>query len=258
MKDKIGIGILDIYNQDLLDQCYQSIPKELQKNVFIASTGNNKILEASHKKYNPDVALATMKNWLISQMRIRELKYYFILDSNIIVEDQEVFEKTIKTAQVFGTWMITGPSNQPLPIEDDEAQITLNLSLGLNSSFIFLYSGIIKNNGYFDERFFNTKNLDVLDYIIKLREKKVYPPNNYNPIIQDGLKIVSAQIQKKNHIDSFDMITKDMPKDVQLSYGYFFHKHKYLPGQNDPIPVTKESLLESIEHLQKNYARPEL
>lgn len=258
MKDKIGIGILDIYNQDLLDQCYTSIPKDLQKNVFIASVGNNKISDTTQRKYSSDISLATMKNWLISQMRIQNLKYYFILDSNVLIEDQEIFEKTIKTAQIFGTWMITGPSNMPLPVEDDEANITLNLSLGLNTSFLFIYSGIIKNNGYFDERFFNTKNLDVLDYIIKLRTKKVYPPNNYNPVIQEGLKIMPSQILKKKHIDSFDMLTKDTPKDVQLSYGYFFHKHKYLPGQNDPTPVTKEELLQSIEILQKNYARPEL
>jgi hypothetical protein len=259
MKNKIGIGILDIYNQELLDQCYSSIPEELKENVFITSVGNNNLPKnVIQKKYTTDISLAAMKNWIISQMRIKDLKYYFILDSNVLIKDPTIFEKVIKIAQTFGTWMMVGPSPLPLPIEDDEANVTLNVSLGLNTSFLFIYSGIIKNNGYFDERYFNTKNLDVLDYIIKLRTKGVYPPNNYNPIVQEGLEIVPSQILKKNHIDAFDMITRDMPKDVQLSYGYFYHKHKYLPGQNDPAPVDKEKLVEFIEQLQKNYARPEL
>lgn len=258
MKDKIGIGVLDIYNQDLLDQCYQSIPKELKENVFIASATNNELPNVIYKKYTLDISLAAMKNWVLSQMRIRDLKYYFIFDSNVLIEDPQVFEKTLKIAQTFGTWMMTGPSSLPLPIEDDEAKVTLNVSLGLNTSFLFIYSGIIKNNGYFDERFFNTKNLDVLDYIIKLRQKKVYTPDNYTPVVQDGLKLQTGNIIKKNHIDAFELVTRDMPKDVQLSYGYFYHKHNYLPGQNDPSPVTREKLLEVIEYLQKNYARTEL
>jgi hypothetical protein len=212
MKDKIGIGILDIYDQTLLDQCYSSIPEELKQNVFIASAGNNKLpKESSNRKYTTEISLAAMRNWVLSQMRIRDLKYYFILDSNVLIEDKEIFEKTIKIAQTFGTWMMTGPSDLPLPIEDDEVKVTLNVSLGLNTAFIFMYSGIVKNNGYFDERFFNTKNLDVLDYIIKLRQKKVYTPDNYTPIVQEGLKILPGQITKKNHIYAFELVTRDMP-----------------------------------------------
>jgi hypothetical protein len=257
MNNKIGIGILDIYDQNLLDDCVSSIPEEFKENVFIASVSNNKSFTKNHKQYNSDVCFATLRNWLLTQMRIKELKYYFLIDSNILITDHEIFTKTIKLAEVFGTWMITGIGQNNIPIEDDVNNVTLNISPSLNSSFMFIYSGIIKNNGYFDERHFNTKDLDVLDYIIKLRKKEIYPPNNFNPTISEGFKATPSEIKKKDHIDRLDMFPRDIHKSLQLSYGYFHHNHKYLPGQNDPAPVSQEDLLKSIEKLQKNYARPQ-
>lgn len=258
MNNQIGIGILDVYKQELLDQLYSSIDPELKPNVFIASTTNNLQPTDQNKKFNSDASFASMKNWLITQMRLKELKYYFLFDSNTLIEDPNFFTKTIKTAQTFGTWMMLGPGTKNIPIEDDANNITLQVSQDINCSFIFLYSGIIKNNGYFDERYFNTKSLDVLDYIIKLRQKGVYPPNNFHPTISEGIISIPSNIMKKNHIDAFDIFPPNMPKDVQLSYAYFHHNHKYLPGHNDPKPSSEEQLLASIESLQKNYARPKL
>jgi hypothetical protein len=258
MKNQIGIGILDIYKQEMFDQLYNSIDPELQDNVFVTSTTNNSLPNKQTKKYNLDISFAAMRNWLISQMRLKELKYYFLFDSNVLIDDPNFFFKTIKLAQVFGTWMILGPGKNNIPIEDDTNNITLQVSQDLNSSFMFLYSGIVKNNGYFDERYFNTKNLDVLDYIIKLRQKNIYTPNNFHPTVSEGLISISSNIIKKNHIDAFDIFPHDMPKDVQLSYAYFHHNHKYIPGHNDPKSVSEEQLLSSVEFLQKNYANPEL
>jgi hypothetical protein len=33
------------------------------------------------------------------------------------------------------------------------------------------------------------------------------------------------------------------------------HKHKYIPGQNDPAGITQQQLISSLETLQKNYAK---
>ena len=107
-----------------------------------------------------------------------------------------------------------------------------------------------QNNGYFDERFFNTKDLDVLDYINKLRKKGVYTPANYNPTIGSGFKKSYNPIRK---IGFKDIPDKD--NSVSMSYAYFFHNNKYIPGQNDPAGVTQDQLLTSLQTLQKNYAK---
>jgi hypothetical protein len=252
MNDKIGIGIIDIYEQEDLDVCYASIPEELKPNVFIVSATNNKppVETDQYRKYG-DVPMATLRNWLLSQFRINEYKYLFLLHSNQIIDDPKIFENTIKLGEVFGTWVVMGDGKNSLPLEDEESGVTLHASPELNSEFMFILSSIISNNGYFDERFFNTKDLDVMDYILKLRKKGVYLPNHYHPTIGSGVKKSFNTIKKIGFKDF-----PDTHRSVGLSYGYFVHNHKYIPGQNDPAGVTQEQLLTFLETLQKNYAKP--
>jgi len=249
MNEEIGIGILDVYEQDDLEHCYASIPEALKPNLLVASATNNKMVNDNYRKYG-EVSFATLRNWLISQFRIKGYKYFFLLGSNQVVEDSEIFQKAIKLGETFGTWFILGSGSNSIDLEDDNENITLSVSPEINSDFMFMLSGVVKNNGFFDERFFNSKDLDVLDYIIKLRNKGIYPPAHFNPTIGKGLKKTNNKIQKIGF--------KDLPdphRSVGLSYGYFLHLHKYIPSQNDPVGSTKEQLLESLSKIQETYAK---
>lgn len=251
MNDKIGIGILDIYTPEDLQKCYSSIPEELRDNVFIASNTKDKpSITINNRWYDKDVTFATLKNWLLSQLRIKDYKFLFLIHSNQTITDSELFSNTIKTAETFGTWLMLGPGDKSIPLEDDEAGVTLHLTPELNDEFIFLYTGVVKNNGYFDERYCNSKNLDTLDYVLKMRKKGIYPPNHYHPSIEKGLQRSDSIIQKIAFKD-----VPDLDKSVQISYAYFMHCHQYLPGQNDPAGVTQEELLNQMEIIQKNYAK---
>lgn len=249
MKNEIGIGIIDIYAQEDLESCYSSVPEELKENTFVVSATNNKMVNEKYKKYG-EVPMATLRNWLISQLRQEKYKYFFIFHSNQIIENANLFENTIKIGETFGTWVLLGEGKHSLPLEDEGTGVTLYASPELNSEFMFILSGIVTNNGYFDERFYNTKDLDVLDYIIKLRKKGVYLPANYHPTIGSGLKKNNSTIQKIGYKD-----IPDTHKSVGLSYGYFMHLHKYIPNNNDPVGVTQEQLISSLEALQKNYGK---
>lgn len=249
MNTEIGIGILDVYEQTDLQNCYNSIPEDLKANVLVASATNNTMVNENYKKYG-EVSFATLRNWLISQFRIKGYKYYFLLNSNQIIKNPNLFTDTIKLAEVFGTWFITGAGDENIELEDDASGITMYVSPKLNTDFIFTFSGIVKNNGFFDERFFNTKDLDVLDYIIKLRTKGVYPPVNFNPTVGKGISSSRSKIQKIKYKD-----IPDQDYSVGVSYGFFMHIHKYIPTQNDPKPAEQEELLKVMDTIQKNYAK---
>ena len=249
INDEIGIGILDVYSQEDLQNCYNSIPDEFKSEVLVASATTNKMINDNYRKYG-EVSFATLRNWLISQFRLKGCKYYFLLNSNQIIEDSKIFFKTIQLAEAFGTWFIVGNGKNALELEDEDSGLTLNVSADLNTDFIFTFSGIVKNNGYFDERFFNTKNLDVLDYIIRLRTKGVYPPNHYNPTVGSGIKTAKTFLEKIKFKD-----IPDQDRSVGLSYGYFMHQHKYIPTQNDPPTVSQDELLKSLDTMQKMYAK---
>lgn len=257
MKNDIGIGIIDVHSTEMVEKCIKSIPENLKESIFIVS---NKLKSNSvYKNFDKQVPFATLRNYLINEMRINDKKYYFILNSNVEIIDLNFFEKTIKLAETFGTWFMTGQGKgKSVSVEDDAANVSLEISPHLNTNVLFLYSGIIKNFGFFEERFFNTKDLDIIDYINRLREKKVYPPKHFNPTIGTGLVLEQeAEIEKINHRDIPKSQTEYKPdgdKSMELSIAYFYHKHKYVPNQNEPAGVTQQELLQFMEELQKNYA----
>lgn len=249
MKNDIGIAILDIYTEADIKNCLGSLPKDIS-NVLIVSDTKNKI-ETDHeiKKYGNGVQLATMRNWAISQFRLKNLKHFFIIGSNLSFQ-KDIFEDVIKKAETFGTWCFMGPAKNVVSIEDDKTNLNLDISNVLNTDFIYLFNGIVNNVGYFDERFFNTKDLDVLDYVLRMRSKAVYPPNNYHPVINDGIITSNSLIQKINHKEM-----QNPDQTVHYSYAYFVTKYNYIPTQNDPAPVSNDELLKSIEEIQTKYSK---
>jgi hypothetical protein len=249
MNNEIGIGILDLYDQDSLSKCLDSINFP-HNDIIISSLTKNKSYLDNHRSYTSQTSLATLRNHIISQFRLKKIKYFFILHSNQIVINKNIWNDTIKIAETFGTWFLSKFDTKSLSIEDDSG-LELNISSKLNSEFLFFNSGIIKNNGYFDDRFFNGKELDVIDYIINLRNKKLTLPTGFYPSIQD--KWLESTNSKIEAIDFNDFPNND--KIVQISYGYFMHIHKYIPNQNEPKAVSNDELLKTAEHLQKNYAR---
>ena len=248
MINSIGIGILDVYTQDDLNACYDSIP-EGTENVIVVSDTNNKLPDCKHRRYGNGVPFATLRNWIVSQFRLLgHIDHIFLINSNQIIKDPDIFKKTLKISKVFGSQIVLGPEVSVLTIEDDENKIELNLSEKVNSDFIYITNNAVSKIGYFDERFFNTKNLDVLDYIERLRIEKMYTPTGFNPIFVGDLLTTRSEIKKPNYkeIESRD-------KTVDMSYAYFLHKYQYIPTQNDPKPVSNDDLMKALEELQATY-----
>ena len=61
------------------------------------------------------------------------------------------------------------------------------------SSFKYPSSSTNLRNSLFD-----TKNLDVLDYVERLREKKIHTPTGFNPMIVGDIQTTKSKIQKTN------------------------------------------------------------
>lgn len=253
MNKEIGIGILDIYNNDAFKQCYSSIPDEYKESIIVVSNKKQKNSKAN-KNYDAQVSFATLRNYLISQLRIKGYKYIFLLNSNVKIKNSDVFNKTIDKAKLFGTWFMTGPSDEGLTkIEDDDKGISLNLTPSLNTDFIFMYSGIFKNFKFFEERYYNTYDFDVIDYITRLRDAKIYPPKHYNPTIDiDDIETQITDVQKIN-FKSFNDLRENSDKTLDLTLAYFYYKHKYIPTQNEPKGISEKELLIFMQSLQESY-----
>ena len=60
---------------------------------------------------------------------------------------------------------------------------------------------------------------------------------------------------KKNMTNLYFKDFPDPDKTLQYAYGYFMHKHNYIPGQNDPKEISKDEMLKKLEQMQNNYAK---
>ena len=74
--NEIGIGILDLYDQDSLNKCLDSL-QDHKDSIFIASLTNNDLKDYKNVRYSSQTPLATLRNYIISQFRIKNLKLSF-------------------------------------------------------------------------------------------------------------------------------------------------------------------------------------
>jgi hypothetical protein len=247
---KTGIGILDLYDDDSLKECLKNIPDNCY--LTVVSNRKNGYKDEKINSYIKveDVSLAHMRNLILHDCRIQNLDYYFILHSDQILTDSNIFENTINLSKKFGTWFLTGyVDDKTLDIEDDSG-LTLKLSTKLNTKFLFTFKGIVKNVGFFDERYINSHDLDVIDYIVRLKQKKLYVSDGFYPTISTEIK------ENKKSIEN--PYIQDYPSEelsVRHSYGYFMHKNHYIPNHSDPKPKPQDEVLTSVEFLQQNYAK---
>jgi hypothetical protein len=248
MNNKIGIGIIDIYDDDSVNNILQHIPEEAYVSIATSRKSTLNFKNINHKKMD-NVSLAYMKNYLLHDFRMNNLDYYFLLHSDQTVSDSEVYSRIIKKAETFGTWFLTGSMSNCIDIEDDNKEV-LKISQNLNSKFIFTFKGMVKNNGFFSERYLNGQNLHVLDYIEDLRKKNLFLPSGYFPTISENM-VENKKTMSNPYFKDFP----DPDKTLQYAYGYFMHKHKYIPGQNDPKSVDQDEMLKKLEELQNNYAK---
>lgn len=249
MNKKIGIGIIDIYDDDSINDILKHIPEEAYVSIVTSRKTSLKYDKNITHQIVDNVSLAFLKNLLLHDFRKNDIEYYFIMHSDQIVSDSGIYDKIIKKAETFGTWFLTGSMPENIEIEEDNGEI-LKISQKLNSKFIFTFKGIIKNTGFFSERYINGQNLHVLDYTEKLRKNNLFLPIGYFPTIS-----IDMLENKKNMTNPYFKDYPDPDKTLQYAYGYFMHKHNYIPGQNDPQPTSKDEMLKKLEELQNNYAK---
>jgi hypothetical protein len=243
--EKIGIGIVDVYGQTELNNCLDSIPKDLSENVYVVSSTKNKLPEKS-ERYDKEISFAALRNRIISHFRLQQKQFLFLINSNYAITDPDFFNKNVKKAFNFGTWFMTGPGENTLIIDDEEKNLSLEMTPELNADVIFLYSNLIKRYGYFNEHYLSNNQLETLDYVLRLRKDGVYPPEHFNPSMKEGLYKSVVKLNKINNTEQ---------RSTELSFGLFYHTHKFIPGQNDPVGVSADQMFLSMEEIQKKYAR---
>jgi len=247
---EVGIAILDIYDDKSLLDCIKNLPLGQEVSSYVITNRRTPLKGFQYDDVlSHSVSMATLRNHALAHFRCHGLKYIFMITSNVILKDSNFIRRTIETAETFGTWLLTGNVDGSTILDDDSGR-SLHIATKVEPNFVFVRSGVVGNLGYFDERYFNTSYLDVLDYVERARKIEIYPPTNFFATVGDIYETSDAKIEK---IDYSDTLDKDN-RSVGLSFGYFQHQHKYVPTIDDIKSVSKEELLIFMDSLQKDYA----
>jgi len=246
-----GIAILDIYDNESLEKCVNSLAGIQASSYIITNRTTPDPTFIYDKKISHQVSMATLRNHAIAHFRCLGLKYLFIFNSNVVVTDPNFIEKTIKIAEAFGTWFLTGYGEGSTVLDDAEKGQSLCVNTKLNTEALFIRSGVVGNLGYFDERFINSSYLDVLDYTHRAIKLGIFPPETFFPTLDNFYKLTDSENQRIGHSDILD----ENNKSVGMSYGYFKHLYGYVPSMDDRKSASKDELMIFMGDLQTNYAK---
>lgn len=251
MSKKIAIGIVNTYDSITYNKCISSLPKDCYTFSVHHTTDN---IINNNNRY---MSNGSLYNILLRKFVETDATYFFLIKSNLIIEDTAIFQDYINTASVFGTWFMTRghKSGKNIPIEDDRKKTTLKLYENLNQSLIFMLKSHITHCGWFDESYTNinasddTNLLEIYDYYHRLENKIKYLPKGYFPDIDMSLA-------KAREIDALSKRPGLMPNTTDNTtkiYGKFYLKNKFIPGQHKID--TQQNAIISLERIQKIYGQ---
>lgn len=259
MSNKIGVGIITCNRENFFHKCLNSIP---QVDELITVNDGNKyssygkcenVIEHENNK-----CVGISKNEALRFLIDKGCDHLFLIEDDMVIKNQEVFEKYIHTAEESGIWHLNfayhgngnvknGIPNPLLKIKYKNESISLNTNCV--GSFSYYYKGVIRQVGYIDEFFTNC--WDHVEHTYRIIRSGLHPPfwafadvsNSYDYIGELG-SVESSSIIRKS--DEWNLFMKE---------GIIYFKLKYgIAPLEIPVP-TKEKIEESLKKIRNNYAR---
>jgi len=280
MENKIGIGYITCDSESRVDRTFKTIPKNLGDLVVVNSgcihpdskfEGATEIIQTGKKE-----SVAISKNKALHHLMDVGCDHIFLIEDDMVIKDPNVFKAYVTAAQESGIWHLNyglqGGLNRAQPDRDSVSSLKELMDLGMDGkplprgklqynstklafyphalgSFTYLYRGIIKNVGYFDERFPNC--FENIDYTYRVIKKGLHPPYYWFADLDN-----SADYLESLPDCMTDSVLRNDPEYAQnMLYGKAWFKDKY-DLSPELIPDTVDELaLKRVNDLKLKYAR---
>lgn len=260
-KDKTAIGIVTCNRPEFCEKCIKSIDKSVG-NIYVYNAGTIEVLEAYNNPNNENIPVGIAKNTLIRKIREMESnEYIFIIEDDVIIKDNTVFEKYIDTASRTGLWgclSYGGHGNHNknsegvvTPVESVKYDdITIDLYRNSLAAFTLYHRNIFREIGFFDERFVNAA--EHLDHYVEQYVQGIAPPFWYFPDIHESWKYI-----QDIDIDHSSSIIRNSPEFKQIiSDGWnMFKKKRGMYPTEIPI-VSTNNVMEVLQKIEVKYGKP--
>lgn len=270
-KEKTAVAIITCNREEFLHKALSSIDKDSVGEIFVVNAGGHlkdkpegvKVIQCNR---NPTV-VGIAKNIALREMKKNGYEFLFLMEDDVRVKDNHVFERYIETAMDSGLWAgqlsygvhggVGGGNVAPdgTPQVRSTAQYTKNkVFLYRNSfhAFVLYHANVLNHIGYFGENYLNAA--EHLDHYYSAFLKGLGCNYWYFPDIEnsfDYLEDIDA-----NHASSVIRKSEEFSKNFSTSWGIFKEKYKVYP--HEITDSTIEEVHERLDFIEQNYSQKQL
>lgn len=269
---KIGIGIVTCNRNDFLHDCITSVDRSKVDEAVIVNDGS--ALEVYYEQFhiidnNKNIGVGKSKNKILKYLYDAGCDYMFIIEDDVIIKDNNVFNEYIKASNTTGIQHFNyGPGtpfnrkqNQKFDIHNrheldqksepnpkkiiDYGNIKISLFEHVAGMFSFFTRKVIEEVGYMDENFYNA--WEHVDHTYRIIKKDLHPPFWYFADIYNSHEFLSE------HTDAIEKsaINKDNESfliNVQKGVEQYIKKHGHAP--NNPPYKSKDDVITILKKIK--------
>jgi len=281
MSNKIGVGVITCRAEDRLRQSLPLVPDVDELVIVNDGTpySNDVYLGKKVIQHERNKGVGIAKNTALRHLIQSGMDHLFLIEDDVLIKNDKVFEQYIKTAEVSGIWHLSyalqGPANrkqvkqggldlnnrggylqdsEPNPRQIVEYRDGISVALYPNcvGAFTYYLRGIIKHVGYFREAYKNS--WEHVSHTKSIIDAGLHPEFWYFADIANSWEYLD---DIPNCIENSTIAkTPEWKQQLREGMEYFKKIHGYYPQQVPDTPPSK--VMETLERIEKNYAKEEL
>lgn len=259
----IGCGVVTYNRPELLRKLYDSLPLHLIDRLVIINDGRwfdefSSYNQSSFIHNESNVGVGKSKNKALSYLMDGDCDHLFLIEDDIFIKDESVFERYILMSQLTGIQHFNfsqhGNLNKTLPAHPKPVckveygnSITLPLYRHCVGAFSYYSRLSIETVGLLDESFHNA--FEHVDHTLSIIKKNMHPDFWFFADIEDSHIYLGDEQWTLEH--STISSKPEHQKNIRDAINHFHQKHGYAP-LDYPL-ASEETLMTSIQRIRDTY-----
>ena len=275
---KIGIGIVTCDRPDFLSKCIKNIDLSLFDAKVIVNDGK---VPVKHKDFHiihnsKNLGVGKSKNRALRYMFDHDCDYIFLLEDDMLVFDNVVFEKYIEASKRSGIQHFNyGPGSpfnrkqtiaydvynrgecdqhsDPVPkkIVDYGNNVKVVMYQHSVAMFTFYTKKCLEEVGFIDEDYYNA--WEHVDHTYRIAKARLHPPFWWFADIQDSHKLIGEApqaIDKSSIAKDEDKFMENVIKNREI----YLEKHGHYPNQVPTIHEDSENIVRTLQEIKRKHS----
>lgn len=275
VKEKIGIGIITCNRTDYLKALLDSIKHCNWAEFIIVNDGDH--LELPGYNYyihnnEKNLGVGKSKNIAMQHLLDKGCDYIFIIEDDMIILDDTVFDKYIQASKASGIHHFNyGPGSpfnrkqdiqfdlhnrhlldqhsepNPKMVLDYGSDIKISLFEHTVAMFSFFTRAVLEKVGLYDEAYYNA--WEHVDHTYMIIKAGYHPPFWWFADLYDSHKYITEAPEAINN-SSIANNNEQWHKNVYGGREIYKQKHGHYP--NEPLFYTKDQVIQTLKQLKKS------